>query len=142
MGAFDRGDFRIEVRMAGPTQEDLRVILRAPDGRLLHEYAERVEGAAARPVYQALMTAMACAIREDCRALTVDFAPAGLLELVRDEIGPELAPVERSLQRWLLSQLQLFDQVSMHGRPLKMGSIGAASHDAAFRHRLVREGTA
>lgn len=142
MTTFDRGDFRIEVRMGGPATDDLRVILLAPDGRLLHEYAEHVEGDTARSVYQALMTAMACAIREDCRKLTVDFAPAGLLELVRGERADALPPVERSLQRWLLCQLQLFDQVWMHGRPLKMGSIGAASQDDALQQRLFRLGTA
>lgn len=142
MTTFDRGDFRIEVRMGGAATDDLRVILVAPDGRLLHEYDEQVEGEAARAVYQALMTAMACAIREDCRKLTVDFSPAGLLELVHDTHSAALPPVERSLQRWLLSQLQLFDQVWMHGRPLKMGALGAASADDALRHRLFRLGRA
>lgn len=142
MSSFDRRDFRIDVRMSGPADDDLHVVLQAPDGRLIHEYSERVEGAVARSVYQALMTAMACAIREDCRELTVDFAPAGLLALVRDEMAPALDPVERNLQRWLHTQLQLFDRVWMHGRPLKMGTLGAASAETALHARLFRLGTA
>jgi hypothetical protein len=142
MTAFHSGDFRIDVRMSGPAEDDLHVALQAPDGRLLHEYSERVEGETARAIYQALMTAMACAIREDCRELTVDFAPAGLLALVRDEMAPSLGPVERNLQRWLQTQLQLFDRVWMHGRPLKMGTLGAVSADVALHARLFRQGMA
>jgi hypothetical protein len=140
MRAFSSGDFRIEVRMGGSLSDDLRVILQAPDGQMLHEYHERVEGSPARTIYQALMTALAEAIRADCRSLTVDFAPAGLLELVKGE--HELPPVERNLRRWALSQLQLFDRVAMHGRPLKLGTVSALSQERALQERLFRTGTA
>jgi hypothetical protein len=142
MTPLARGEFRIEVRMAGAAADDLRVVLQAPDGTTLHEHRERVGGEAARAVYQALMTAAACAMREDARSLTVDFAPACLLDLVHDTHSEALSPVDRALQRWLMSQLRLFDQVWMHGRPLKMGVIGAASQDSALLARLYRQGTA
>jgi len=142
MTTFGRGEFRIDVRMGGDP-DLLRVQLIAPDGTVVHDHAERVaEEAATRAVYQALMTAMACAIREDCRSLTVDFAPAGLLALVHEEAAARLAPLERNLQRWLLSQLELFDHVWMHGRPLRHGVLPAASAEAALDRRLFRAGRA
>ena len=144
MRAFSTGEYRIEVRMGAPRQDALSVRLHAPDGRLLHTYDEQVEASegTARAIYQALMAAMAAAIRDDCRCLTVDFAPSGLLELVRTSSQAELGLADRNLQRWMFSQLELFDHVWMHGRPLKKGVVPASVEDRDLHDRLFRGGTA
>lgn len=143
MRAPSSGDFLIDVRLGGARPDTLHVRLRSPHGELLHEQIESVaeRETPARAIFETLMTALAAAIREDCRTLTVDFAPPGLLALVHDEGGAGLSPVERSLQRWALSQFQLFDQVWLHGRPLRQG-MAAASEERALAARLFRRGTA
>ena len=113
------GGFRIEVQLGCSKKDALRVRLESPAGHVLLEHTQVIDGGPARPIYEALLTAMAEALRRDCRQLTVDFAPASLLSLLRPETEANQTSLERSIRRWAIFQLHFFDHVSLHGTPIK-----------------------
>jgi len=120
-------EFRIEVHYEGVDAGGrLDVRLSAPAGELLHQQTATVTERPARPVYEALMTAIAQAQRYGCRRMELELYPARLLGLLHGDGAQDLTPVERSLRHWTLFQLDnQFDDVSYCGRSERFGQAWA-----------------
>lgn len=128
-----RGDYHLDVRRNG-RGDLLTIALRTADGRLVHQQQTGLAGDDARTVYESLMTALDIALRHDCAHLSVNFTPAEMLDLVREDPRRDtgLSPVESALRRWTLYQLRSFSSVTFLGTSdLRFGpaTVGASARD-------------